>query len=383
VRYEITAPTEDQVTRNREFIDGLRNGIAGIHDGYATGTEDYISGHNTARELLSTSFKPDHHPTPEELELVGDVRTVVFNELRLYEDDAFVPQKVPRESYKFYSSEKYQQINPVADSLGASLNPYGLIALNHGRLGISKLQTAVTLVHETLEASSYFDLKAHTGSDGRQKIRSNRQAFQMNMDSQDPLNQHFKMFREAIIEDFTREIVLRNKTALHLDDLSDQELTVRHTAMNGYSDYFEVLYTVAEGIAHSRGNVSQADVIQEFRQACFNGKIQDLLIEIEKTFGNGSLRVLAAMGTGVRDKSYFDHMIEKNGLKPETFFEKIFPSLRRVLPRKEVGSTYDTNFVNNQIKRFFQASDKTEKDRIAQRILAPQNLEKYTRRASK
>lgn len=105
---------------------------------------------------------------------------------------------------------------------------------------------------------------------------------------------HFRGFNEAVTSALTDEILLKNKEYLSKTlKLSADEWDIFEESGVSYKSAREILDCVIDGVADVTGQ-EHGEVWGKIREGVFTGEMMHLR-DIEKAFGPGSLRVIAAI----------------------------------------------------------------------------------------
>lgn len=154
-------------------------------------------------------------------------------------------------------------------------------------------------------------------------------------------HEHFRGVDEAVIERMVLDDIWGKHRRELLGDLGirDEEL---EGARKAYAGEIRILDEVTQRIAEKK-NEAEGTVWRRFKRGLFTGEMMHLR-DVEETFGKGSLRVLAALGSGTKE-----------------------------LPREEI---------NQKILRYFQTEDEKERERIAKEVLVERERLRYEKRRS-
>ena len=140
----------------------------------------------------------------------------------------------------------------------------------------------------------------------------------------------------------TDDIALR-LMARHMEDFFKEFKFTEKELEEGISyeeDYLTILSAIIKKIAKNN-NEEPKEVWKRFRKGYFTGEMMHLR-DVDKVFGKGALRVLAALKCGVND------------LPDEEIIRKVY--------------------------RYFKTDDEKEREAIAGEILIPREKEKYLKR---
>ena len=145
------------------------------------------------------------------------------------------------------------------------------------------------LIHEGIHALSHHTLHAELSSKGG-FVKTYRSGYQVtNPESRE--HRHLAGFDEAITEKMARDIFKKHRQELvdNFDYPADKEPAMPML----YGEYMEILDGIIEVMAEHSGEDPE-DVWRQFKRGKFTGEMMHLR-NIERTFGEGSLRVLAAL----------------------------------------------------------------------------------------
>jgi hypothetical protein len=216
-----------------------------------------------------------------------------------------------------------------------------------------KLLLFLMVLHEAVHSEQYhkfFAFKEENCGKNRLTFEAHRLGyFNQNIEENDfNSHEHFRGFNEAITQRTVLKIIKKHSAELvgffKIRDKEKLKECLEEDAAE-YSDEIAVVDKIAETLARKNKETKKA-VWQRFAKGSFTGRIMHLR-EIEKTFGAGSLRVLAAM---------------QSGIKPPIINSKNYAK----------SST--------KILRFFSLSDQREKDKIALEILNQRERFAYLQR---
>lgn len=160
---------------------------------------------------------------------------------------------------------------------------------------------------------------------------------------------HFQGFNEAVTEEITSEmeqkyfVGILQKLNFPQDDLKEVALGVDRNPT--YEKQREILLTIIKRIANTKQE-SEQSIWQQIKGGYFTGEMM-YLRDIEKVFGKGSLRVLAAMDCGMKDNPPIPKYRQK---------------------------------INNRILEYFETSGEENREEIAHSILNERERMKYINR---
>jgi hypothetical protein len=160
-----------------------------------------------------------------------------------------------------------------------------------------------TLTHESVHDRSFHKYRVTEDKNSTTKVDDYRVGYHINAD--EPENVWFGGFNEAVTDRTMEDIINRDK------DANEEKFQTR----SKYKFNLEIVDKIAEKIAAVKGETKE-EVWKRIKRGQFTGEMMHLR-DIEKTFGPGSLRVLASMPTVVRKyhkklfKTYFETDDEK------------------------------------------------------------------------
>ena len=155
-----------------------------------------------------------------------------------------------------------------------------------------RMQTYKSLLHEIVHQLSYQAISANQEIKETYVVRSGY----TNMPGTEKYHEHFRGLNEAIIDSIVKEIFMKHKDDLiEKLDITQKEQTER---VAFYDDYISILKIVMEKIAE-KNNEDKEVVWKRFKKGEFTGEMMHLR-EVERAFGEGALRVLAALGSGTK-----------------------------------------------------------------------------------
>lgn len=166
----------------------------------------------------------------------------------------------------------------------------------------TRLQAYKSLLHEVVHQISYRSVYANPETRETYVIRSGYN----NNQATEEHHEHFRGMNEAVVDSIVKEVLQKHAAELVKDfNITDKE---QKESVNYYDDYMDVLNIVMEKIA-GKNNEGKTAVWTRFKKGEFSGEMMHLR-EVERTFGNGALRVLAALGSGTRNMR-FSKLVEQ------------------------------------------------------------------------
>ncbi len=183
------------------------------------------------------------------------------------------------------------------------------------------------LVHEILHNYSF--QAVHISKDKKlnhKQITDYRNGY-LSINPSERGHEHFRGLNEAVIERYAAELVTQNKERFDY-------ATNGRAAIGGeqidlvYQSERKVLDVIIKGLA-SAGEKEEDEIWTEMKRGLFNGNLLHLK-DVDKVFGKGSLRVLAALGQNSHP-SGLDKFTEKKNELILKYFESKNESERRAL----------------------------------------------------
>lgn len=160
------------------------------------------------------------------------------------------------------------------------------------KTGPSRLQCYKSVFHEMVHQASFRSVYA----DNEERLTHSMRVGYANIHPVEDDHEHFRGLNEAVVDRIVRDVMGKHedelRAAFHITEEEAQE------PVEYYAEEMDVLDAVMNGIAKKNGEDPDA-VWARFKRGEFGGEMMHLR-EVEKTFGKGALRVLAAMGSGTK-----------------------------------------------------------------------------------
>ena len=186
--------------------------------------------------------------------------------------------------------EDFKKNFPDAESTGIYLNTKDGIYVTQDT---SRLPLYHALLHEVVHQISY---RSFYDDIERKKFSIMRSGY-TNTQASEEKHEHFRGLNEAVVDTIVKEIFVKHQNELIEDfGITDEE---QRASVPYYHDYMEILDLVMDKIALKNGE-SKELVWSRFKKGEFTGEMMHLR-DVERTFGKGSLRVLAALDSGMKD----------------------------------------------------------------------------------
>jgi len=160
----------------------------------------------------------------------------------------------------------------------------------------SRLQAYKSLLHEVVHQISYRSVYANPETRATYVIRSGYN----NDQAAEEHHEHFRGMNEAVVDSIVKEVLQKHAAELIKDfKITEDE---QKESVNYYDDYMDILNIIMEKIAEKNSENKEA-VWTRFKKGEFTGEMMHLR-EVERTFGKGALRVLAALGSGTKNMKH-------------------------------------------------------------------------------
>jgi hypothetical protein len=199
------------------------------------------------------------------------------------------------EAVHFLPSKVFKKLNPENLSASVSLGENSIQIDKQemrGRLDLYK-----TVTHEMVHTAAFRKKQIQTEG-GIIKVDTLRGGY-LTRNPESPDHEHFRGLGEAIVEKTTMDILKKHAGEIVADfNISPEE---QKQPVDWQYDNMEVLNAIIRKIAESSGEEESIEW-EKFKKGQFTGEMMHLR-DIEKVFGKGSLRVLAAMGPDSGDGS--------------------------------------------------------------------------------
>ena len=183
---------------------------------------------------------------------------------------------------------------------------------NEGKKGLihpSDLNEFKLLLHEFIHARSHITYYA---DDQRQTLDAYRTGYSSNnVSSEEDAHGHFTGLNEAVTEAMALEITLKNRATL------DVSLTITgedwYALVSPYETERKILSFIIKKVAE-KNSETEEEVWERFKRSAFTGELMHLR-DIERTFGQGALRVVAAIdsGTFLQEKEDIQGYVDLRG----------------------------------------------------------------------
>jgi hypothetical protein len=281
------------------------------------------------------SMKPiegEYLKSPEEFKIIKSFNKYLNEEqedLGIKDKVEIVPEQIhllPKDVYN-----RMQGISSKTETraIFSPLNQKICIDKDHYK---NRLNLYKSILHESIHAASFS--KFIVGEkEKRPPLR--RSGYHIGTLMEDVKHEYFEGLNEMIADETARDILTKHRDELR-KELNITSWEERKTTGSFYSR--DILHTIIEKIA-DKNNEEERNTWTRFKRGLFTGEMMHLR-EMERTFGKGSLRVLAAVECGT-----------KEGIPDEEAHKKALD--------------------------YFQIDNEEERDKIANEILAEEKLKEY------
>jgi len=243
--------------------------------------EEIIKGIEKHWERGRENHEDELEKTAEELEAIKAINKYIkqeFEEMEIGDAPSVSPEQIhilPPEIFKKYSKNGNGTYSPIYNSAICKKEK-------------NRIQLYKTMLHESIHMVSTQKYYADTT---KGDINEHRTGYGVkNVIDQ---HEHFRGLNEAVTEDTTKDILEKHKNML----VKNFNITKEEQKQIGlsYSEYREILGVIIKKVAR-HNDEDEATVWKRIKAGQFTGEMMHLR-DIEKTYGKGSLRVLAALGS--------------------------------------------------------------------------------------
>lgn len=283
----------------------------------------------------------EYEKSEEELKFIGLVNKYIaqeFKELGIGKFPGLKPDQ-----FHIISRSSYEKLDFHKDSIGY-MNPMQSVAYANKDAVEHRLELYKNILHEAVHLSSIEKNQAIEKDDGIY-INNYRLGYTVSSNIEDDFgesHEHFRGLNEGITDMMVEDILKK-----HADELI-MELKVKpgeeKKPINWYGQYKALMKEIIYRIAEEKGEKYE-DVWSRFKRGCFTGEMMHFR-DIERTFGKGSLRILA---------SAF---------------------------RLDVNDDGERHEIDEKIFEYFDAVDEDERNKLAGEILNEREFESYLKRKS-
>lgn len=293
--------------------------------------EDSEKESNALEKIERESLKQtegEMKKTPEETRFIKKIDSYLkeeFKEIGIEKKPEILPERI-----HFLDHEAFKKVCPKK-----GLSAFVSFPQNAAYLDKSsprhRLELYKTILHESVHLLAF--QKIHVDA-GEKVTRQYRRGYYVNNPKEEE-HEHFRGLGEAIADKTAMELF--NKHAKEL--ITEFNITSKeeNLPVEYQTDYIEILDTVIKKIAE-KNNENENVVWQRFKKGQFSGEIMHLR-DVENTFGVGSLRILAALDSGIKNLSRVE--------------------------------------VSKKILRYFEAENQEEKNKIASEVLIEREKLRY------
>lgn len=290
------------------------------------------------REKTSQPFENEIEKTSEEIKFINladSWLTQEFKEIGIAEKPDIRPEIV-----HFLSREEFKKICRHKDCMAFASFPENNIYINKDAPP-HRLELYATIMHEAVHMPAFEKIYAEVKKPDDNLICSQyRRGYRVENPAEEN-HEHFRGLGEIIADKTVIEIFHKHKEKL----ISELNITPEEEKLPiSFYDGLDILDIVIGKLARKK-NESEKTVWREFKKGQFTGRMTHLK-DVERTFGKGSLRMLAA----------FDSEGSTKSLPPEIINKKIF--------------------------RYFETDDESEREKIASEVLSERERLEYLKRRS-
>jgi hypothetical protein len=251
--------------------------------------------------------------------------------------------ETPWEQIHFLPNKIFKKLFPEDKGANAFSDGFSIIAKHNFENPVQLIELYIIILHETIHSNSF--QRHYYDPDKDKTIMTRRGYFSVNKDD----HEHFRGFLEVITQRMTLDIMEKNKGELFkIADLEIEGSDEATTETRNSDPYVEVITLIIKKIAQ-QDQKKEEEILDEFEIDMFTGRMHHLK-KVERIFGKGALRVLAALSSATKKKPW----ILVGGL----------------------GNFLWESTMGKLALEFFQADDPKKRDQIAKGIL---NQEEYNR----
>jgi len=287
-------------------------------------TSHYLEGRkDDAMKLI----EGEYIKTPEELNVVKHINQYLneeFKELDIKEKAKILPDQIHLLPTNIYNRLPSISSKEKLRAFFYSPNQAAYIDKDDAK---SRLALYKTMFHESVHVASFlkFRIKKEEG-----KVNQYRVGYSTGVEE----HEHFTGLNEMVVDKLVHEMLRKHEKEL----LEEFKITPEESKQTIYYYPSNILDTIIGKIAE-KNNEKEEVVWNQFKKGLFAGEMMHLR-EVERTFGKGSLRMLAALESGTKKDL-------------------------------EGGEDY------RKILEYFQTDDEKEREQIAEDILVDREKEEY------
>ena len=306
-------------------------------------TSDFISG----RVMVGAEkIEGEYEKEPMEIDFIEKINLAFekeFEEMQIDNDKEITPNQIHILNDQLYKEN-------FGDSDGVDVCFDESIFINKEKIieqyNNPRVKYLKVLLHEMVHSQAY--KKVHSNFDkeiNHNQITTKRLGYRV--ENSEELNHvHFLGFNEAITEKITSEM-----EGKYFEDILEElgfsedemfEVKCGSSMAPAYQNQVDIINIIIEKIAKTKNEDEQV-VWQRIKKGYFTGNMMHLR-DVEKACGKGSLRMLAAIDSGMKD-----------------------------LPRTE----NIRHKMYRQIKEYFKSDDNEHKDKLARSVLIEREKMKY------
>lgn len=287
---------------------------------------------NKIKELAKQRMDGEYDKTQEELKFIEMSNEYIKEELRtLGINDV---DSLKTEQFHLVDEEAYEKLD-AKESFVAFIAPMESAAYINKDTMRHRLELYKTILHEAVHIFS-LEKNQVVERDEEAYISNYRTGYTNVAGIHEDKHEHFRGFNEAVTDLIAVDILRKHEDEIR----SSLKLRPEEEQLPVPSEsYVELLIAIMHKIAEKQ-NERYADVWKRFKKGYFTGDMMHLR-DIERTFGKGALRFLAAIDSGTIDMDF------------ETYKKAI---------------------------RFFETDNEEEQKQIAQEVLNEREKSAYDKR---
>jgi hypothetical protein len=289
--------------------------------------------------------------TPEDLRIIEEVNLLLNEELEALGIE--VHKNIDPQTIHFLNRSDFLKVSNMAGPRAFGDPISGHIYVDNetkqGSIHPSDLNEFKLLLHESIHMLSH--IKYYL-DDQRKTLDTYRTGyFTNNVSNGEDVHDHFTGLNEAVTEAMALEVTEKNRATLD-NTIHPTEEDWEYGLSGSYEAEREILEFIIKKIVEKNGE-AEDEVWNRFKKGAFTGEMMHLR-DIERVFGIGTLRVVAAIDSG-------------------TIMEKIEAAQGHV-------DIFKRNTVNKKILEYLQTGDENLRNAIASVILNDREYEGVIKR---
>lgn len=290
------------------------------------------------RELSKEKMAGEIEKKEEELKFFEFANKYIKEELQLLGIEESVDMNP--DQFHFLDRETYHNVAKNPDSLAFVFPLWASAYVNVEEMS-HRLQLYKTILHEALHLYSFQKNQIYT-EDKENYLLNYRYGYSNDNKVKDRFGEehsHFVALNESMTDLIVLDILRKHRQEL----IEEFDITPEEAIKPiSYNDYKELLILIMQKIAENLDE-NYDDVWERFKKGYFTGEMMHLR-DIERVFGNGSVRFLAAISSFVKDA---DAEVDKEVF---TFFETDDEQVREQIAQKVL----DNREWNGYLKRRYK-----------------------------